>query len=242
MEEEVPRSSFLARRGWWIAGLALLIGAALAILLIPYQREQRLIGLILKSGGMVQAKNVGPPLLREWAGGISKLFERAESVILVGPVDPEIWALLGESSNVRWLDADKAVVTDDDLKSIGRITSIERLYLGNTGVTDAGLAHLQGLSELRQLSVDNTLVGDAGLAHVAKFTNLQQLSLTHTRVTDPGLDHLHGLSNLKRLSVNTEKVSREGVAAVKAALPNCKIDPEFRTDLPPTAVQNPSSE
>jgi hypothetical protein len=44
-------------------------------------------------------------------------------------------------------------------------------------------------------------------------------------VTDAGLEHLKSLASLKELELWDTQVTKEGLAKLKAALPNCKITP-----------------
>ena len=45
----------------------------------------------------------------------------------------------------------------------------------------------------------------------------------NTRMTDAGLVHLKGLENLQRLDV-PRKITDAGIAELKQALPNCKLE------------------
>jgi hypothetical protein len=42
-------------------------------------------------------------------------------------------------------------------------------------------------------------------------------------VTDAGLEHLAGLKNLAQLNLKGTAVTDQGIAKLKAALPNCNI-------------------
>ncbi|MFT5131184.1 MAG: hypothetical protein ACI8W8_004820 [Rhodothermales bacterium] len=58
---------------------------------------------------------------------------------------------------------------------------------------------------------------------MGKLEGLKQLSIYATRITDAGLEHLKGLKLLNYVDVSHTKVTPEGVAALKAALPNANI-------------------
>jgi Ran GTPase-activating protein (RanGAP) involved in mRNA processing and transport len=61
------------------------------------------------------------------------------------------------------------------------------------------------------------------LKHLARFPNLKVVGLQYTPVTDKGLENLKTLQNLTDLNLQDTKVTTAGVAALQAALPNCKV-------------------
>ena len=46
-------------------------------------------------------------------------------------------------------------------------------------------------------------------------------------ITDTDLEHLKSLEGLKHLDISGTKVTKEGVAALKKALPKCEITSDF---------------
>lgn len=52
---------------------------------------------------------------------------------------------------------------------------------------------------------------------------LEELHVPGTRVSDVGLKALYGLKNLRTLDLSNTKVTAAGVAALKKALPACKV-------------------
>ena len=58
---------------------------------------------------------------------------------------------------------------------------------------------------------------------VAKLQQLTTLGLDNTQITDAGLKELAEVHKLKYLVLIKTKVTKEGVAELKKALPNCKI-------------------
>jgi hypothetical protein len=81
-------------------------------------------------------------------------------------------------------------MTDEGLKELTGLKTLQYLFLYNTPVTDAGLKELAGLKSLRALSLSSTMVTDAGLKELSRLKSLQYLYLQHTQVTDAGVAEL----------------------------------------------------
>ncbi|MBI3467745.1 MAG: protein kinase [Planctomycetes bacterium] len=114
-------------------------------------------------------------------------------------------------------------ITDAGLAHLRDMTSLEELRVESTRVTDAGIEHIEKLVKLSNLGLSQR-VSDVGLAHLRGLTSLQYLNLKQTAVTDAGLVHLHGLKKLVSVSLEGTKVTAAGVAGLRTALPNCKIE------------------
>jgi hypothetical protein len=80
-----------------------------------------------------------------------------------------------EDSRLVGLDFGASDLKDGPLADVGRITSLERLYLNGTQITDAGLKHVAGLVNLKHLDVSQTQVTDEGLKQVEKLPALHTL-------------------------------------------------------------------
>jgi hypothetical protein len=80
------------------------------------------------------------------------------------------------------------------------------------------------MTEMFELGLEGTNITDAGLAHLKGMHKLRLLWLSQTRITDAGLKHLHGLAGLRIVRVPGTKVTDAGVAALKTALPECRIE------------------
>jgi hypothetical protein len=99
--------------------------------------------------------------------------------------------------------ADLSYPTDEELKTLSRLTSLRRLYLARAvDVTDAGLAHLERLTRLRLL-----VLGDAD------------------QVTDAGLRSLGRLKSLTFLKLDLgRRMTPAGIEQLKRDLPHCRIE------------------
>lgn len=134
-----------------------------------------------------------------------------------------------------------------DLSPIQNLASINRLELANTPITD--LTPIEGLQNIHTLRIEFTEV--ESLESVGKLTGLAKLNIQKTKVTDltpignlPNLQDLDmedtkitdvsplaGAKSLKAVTNGRTNVSKESIAAVKAALP----DVIFGTKARPTS-------
>ncbi len=85
----------------------------------------------------------------------------------------------------------------------------ERFKLGT--VTDDGLRHVAKLKSLESLGLNRIHLTDDGLDWLAKLPNLKRLSITRAAVTDSGLKVLSGIRTLEELRLSTVNISDEGL-------------------------------
>ena len=99
----------------------------------------------------------------------------------------------------------------------------------HSAASDADIANvgrLAGLTSLRYLNLSFCDgVTDAGLARLPAFVGVRQLFLRGCRhITDAGLGHLHAMAGLHTLDLSDcAGLTAAGIAAVRDALPNCKV-------------------
>ncbi|CAI6010390.1 unnamed protein product [Closterium sp. NIES-65] len=98
------------------------------------------------------------------------------------------------------LELKSSVVSDSTLDGIGRVRTLNLLYLNRTEVTDSGLVHLTCLTALKTLILYKCWkVTCAGMVHGGRMTSLEELYLFGSGVKDEGLRFLTPLSKLKKL-------------------------------------------
>jgi hypothetical protein len=102
------------------------------------------------------------------------------------------------------------------------------LLLHRTKITDDGLRHLGSLSSLELLGLDDTRIAGQGLRHLATLPNLRELGLSGTKLTDNALQYLQRFHQLKRLEIGYAGISGPGAAALRKALPQCSVETESR--------------
>lgn len=119
-----------AHLGRIVFGTVLLVGVFGAMLVVlPYQREQRIARMIESHGGSVGVEYRGPDWIPNSIQNRMPFFDRIDRVIL-----------------------NNQAVPSDVLSELGSLTSLEDLHIFNTQVTDTGLEHLKGLSSLQSLT------------------------------------------------------------------------------------------
>jgi hypothetical protein len=148
------------------------------------------------------------------------------------------------------LDLANSALGDNDLQALAALKTLTELSLASTRVNDAGLASLKGLKQLRRLDLDGTAFRGAGLVYLKELTNLaelrlgcatltdlfarqfsklqglkrlERLSLAGSRIGDDTLKQLHALTWLRELDLSGTRVSAASVAALRKALPQCRI-------------------
>jgi serine/threonine protein kinase len=141
-----------------------------------------------------------------------------------------------------------AKFSDRGLSAIGTLRNLQSLALDNSGITDAGLIYLQSLVALNALSLRGTQVTERGLADLSGLSHLQALDLRDTAAAGgvlplasgawpdlaelrvpgaaitPGSAELLGrLKDLRLLEVLDSRLTAADLAALRAALPQCRI-------------------
>ncbi len=122
---------------------------------------------------------------------------------------------------------------DIALEAIGQLTQLKEFRTWHTAQTQAGNAHLLKLpltairigQRLPNWGKDSPISFDEStLPTLAKLKTLESLELTEARLTAKIIPHLLALPKLTKLKIETVDISAGDVDAIKAALPNCKVD------------------
>lgn len=130
---------------------------------------------------------------------------------------------IAKLKSLHGLDLYHTGITDTALQQIGTLTNLRALSIHDTNITDTGLSHLRNLTELEALNLANTSVGDRGIAHLAGIQKLNWLQLKNTQVSDASVESLKQLQLLKEVHLDQTKVTENGAAALKDALPACRV-------------------
>ena len=132
----------------------------------------------------------------------------------------------GEVTGVQLLDTP---ATNDDLKHLAVLPSVERIWLARTKVTNEVVPLLKVCPKLKFLGLDDTPITDDGISHLVFFQDLESLSLSGTKITDAGLEHLAQLPRLKELWLRNTAITDAGYQKLQAALPKCEIQADVPT-------------
>jgi hypothetical protein len=126
-------------------------------------------------------------------------------------------------TSLNYLGLQQTQITDAGLSQLKEFTDLQTLVLDYTQVSDAGLINLLGLTKLNDLRLNKTQITDAGAADVARLTAIQTLDLSSTQVTDVGLGHLKTLTNLRLLLLGNTIATKAGIAKLRQELPRSNI-------------------
>jgi len=105
-------------------------------------------------------------------------------------------------------------VTDETLKELAGLKSLQELILIKTEITDAGLKELAGLENLKTLNLYETKIMGSGLKDLVALKKLETLNLHGTRVTGPGLADLAQARNLQVLDIGETPITDAGMKAL----------------------------
>ncbi|MBI1249642.1 hypothetical protein GC197_17595 [bacterium] len=133
------------------------------------------------------------------------------------------------------LDLRGTQITDDALAHLTDLPKLQQLFVGGSVVTDteptlfharftdAAVDPVVKLSTLKILSLARTDIGDESVKKLPVLTNLEILFLLGTNITDASVEPLSQMKSLKELYVEETAITPEGVAKLRAALPDTKI-------------------
>src|SRR5262249_24138880 len=108
-------------------------------------------------------------------------------------------------------------VTDAGLKHVGRLTTLNTLWItGTRRVTDAGLKELAGLTDLQELVLDHTAIPEDGLQYLAGMKKLSSLSLNGIRLGETGVKRLATFSSLHTLTLQKCQLTDDNLAVLGA--------------------------
>ncbi len=124
---------------------------------------------------------------------------------------------------ISWRSDAQPRITDEGLRHLSGLRSLERLDIQSPVITDVGVENLKGLTQLRSLAFYSPKITDAGLAHLNGLSRLEYLELSGSQVTDAGLGQLKGLAQLRYVYLYGTKVTDQGVKDLRQALPGCEI-------------------
>lgn len=117
---------------------------------------------------------------------------------------------LAAFSNLERLSVPRAT-TDTGLAHVGKVASLEGLYINANRTTDNGLVHLEKLENLRELALGGGDISDAGLVHLEKLPKLEYLLLWGKRFGDAGMLHVSKIPNLNNLHIANQGVTNRGI-------------------------------
>ena len=109
----------------------------------------------------------------------------------------------------------KPSATDEALKHLAGLPSVERLEANVRGVTDEGLKHLKGHPSLKYINFEQSSVTNAGMAHLKDLPRLEDVFLKKANITAEGFAHLAEIKTLKRLRAPNTQFDDACLDAIK---------------------------
>jgi Leucine-rich repeat (LRR) protein len=126
---------------------------------------------------------------------------------------------IAQIDSLEYLDLPSFGITDKGLAEVARLRNLKHLWVSgrsNSPLTDDSLKHISELQSLEFLLVSGTGFTNAGLDYLAMLTNLIKLHLTADSITDEGLAKLRALKSLEDLHLRCENVSISGLSHLNA--------------------------
>lgn len=148
---------------------------------------------------------------------LSRLSELEKlSLVKAGPEQPgQIvgvgFEYLAGLRRLRTLLCDHQPISDDGLRAIGQLTTLEELTIYGSEITDAGLQNLGALSALRSLTMMDSRISGDGLRHLKASVRLEEIYLRGTQIDDDALLELEDLPNLRRIGLRECNITDEGL-------------------------------
>ena len=108
--------------------------------------------------------------------------------------------------------------TDEGLRSIGKMTGLEVLYIWDgKSVTDAGVSHLANLRNLKTIHINRSNLSNDSLVLLSGLPSIESLSLQANYFSDEGLARLHGEDRLKQLFIGLGhgRITDEGMVYLR---------------------------
>jgi hypothetical protein len=142
------------------------------------------------------------------------------------------WAKLGGRVNenasrdeeVTRLDLAYSQATTLPLE-IGQLSNLAELYLNKNQLTELP-PEIGQLSKLRMLGLYGNQLTEIP-PEIGNLKKLEGLRLESNPITDADLEYLTALKSLGSLRITRTNVTKEGVAELKKALPNCVMRSDF---------------
>ncbi|MFW9994882.1 MAG: hypothetical protein ACFFD4_22770, partial [Candidatus Odinarchaeota archaeon] len=94
-------------------------------------------------------------------------------------------------------------LSDVDLSSVEKISSLERLILSNNELDEIDLSPLASLSNLKNLSLDSNLLDQISLDPLKNLNNIETICLSSNELEEIDLSPLIALDELKELYIDS---------------------------------------
>lgn len=129
--------------------------------------------------------------------------------------------------DARWPDRVRGPLTDEGLRPLAGLKSLQSLQLEGTQIRGPGLAHLHALPRLRHLAIENAPLDDAGVAYLNGCHALLSLSLKRCDMASLQALDWRQLPRLRRLNLSATPMSIAEVRRLRCEHPQIEIEQTF---------------
>lgn len=175
-----------------------LVSIGLALYVRGPIRRHQVAKEIVRTGGRVRYGSQAPYWVVDLLGDVSRGFVSTVTEVYAKVQDDSDLARLAVFPQIHSLHLEGNGISDDGLKYVGNLYSLEELDLGGLSVGDAGIEYLLNLNQLRFVNLPSGISGN-GLARLASLPNLESLWINQGRIADDDLRCLASLTHLRQL-------------------------------------------
>lgn len=138
--------------------------------------------------------------------------DKLQTVYIAGSFDDAgVKELVGSAPGLRRLILEFTKVSDEGLKHLAKLRSLEEITIRSAEVTDEGIIYLTSLPNVKTLNLDHLNLDGACLADFHRFRYLNVLDLTRVPLRDESLKYLVPVKSLRRLSLMESTVGDSGL-------------------------------
>ena len=127
------------------------------------------------------------------------------------------FSCLKELPDLQNLVMGKCPLSDKEAAALGRLRSLNVLFIGESKLTDTNFAHFKKLVNLKVLDISDCSITDKSAPVLLGMKKLEDLNLSRTKFGDIGVTALKDLEKLRLLKLNQTNVTRKGIDAIEEA-------------------------
>ncbi len=135
----------------------------------------------------------------------------------------EVLKQVAEISSLETINLWKSQVTENGLRSLLALPKLKNLYIVQTELSAEARSCLGEFTRLEGLSLIDTMVSDEDLSILKAMPHLQYLYLDGTQATKDGLKYIDELTELSTLSLKRSKIAPNDLKEFEERHPTCQV-------------------
>jgi hypothetical protein len=164
----------------------------------------------------ISASSAGRPTIQEASEAINQTADDAESERAAASLAKMGVPLERDAQGqVRWINASQGELSDEAMKCLPSLHTLEWLEIGGGNLSAAGLVHIGGCISLRRLYIHDITLRDDELTWLSNLPRLESLSLQRTRITGKALQNLKAPGSITILNLSETAVADEDLDLVR---------------------------